>query len=146
MTIFSKLYPLPRLLSLPVTFSSGLSVLRVMLTASVTVILAALSDVSAQQNSDQSWRWAGDVPLEPSLVIYPEQGMSFDSANARMMLIQATTTAENDQILGFYNSVLPSLGWQGEQGIYIRDDEQIQVKPVTIGGVVFWQILLSPRP
>ena len=58
-------------------------------------------------------RWAGDVPIMNGLSVEPELGFAFDSPNGRIVMIFASSTANEADILGFYNESLAAIGWVG---------------------------------
>ena len=71
----------------------------------------------------QQHRWAGDVPIMQGWQIEPELGFAFDSPNGRIVMIFASTSADEDDIMAFYGQTLAQLGWTGGAGNWVRDTE-----------------------
>ena len=61
------------------------------------------------QAETQQHRWAGDVPIMQGWQIEPELGFAFDSPNGRIVMIFASTSADDDDIMAFYARPWPSL-------------------------------------
>lgn len=97
---------------------------------------------------DKPLIWVGNIPIEPSFALQPKQGIYFDTPAMRITKIIARSDAENAEILEFYNINLPALGWQGSDGIYTKDAEQLVIQPLEMAKISetesLWVILLSP--
>ena len=90
-------------------------------------------------------RWAGDVPIMNGLSIEPELGFAFDSPNGRIVMIFASATAPASKIMAFYGSTLAQLGWVGENGDWVREEEKLKVGIVQTARGPLWRIMLQPR-
>ena len=93
----------------------------------------------------QQHRWAGDVPIMQSWQIEPELGFAFDSPNGRIVMIFASTSADEDDIMAFYGQTLAQLGWKGGAGKWVRDAEKLVIGKVQTARGVLWRLMLQPR-
>ena len=99
---------------------------------------------SAQAETQQH-RWAGDVPIMHSWQIEPELGFAFDSPNGRIVMIFASTSADDDDIMAFYGQTLAQLGWMGGAGNWVRDAEKLVIGKVQTARGALWRLMLQPR-
>ena len=90
-------------------------------------------------------RWAGDVPIMQSWQIEPELGFAFDSPNGRIVMIFASTSADEDDIMVFYGQALAQLGWTGGAGNWVRDAEKLVIGKVQTARGALWRLMLQPR-
>ena len=93
----------------------------------------------------QQHRWAGDVPIMQSWQIEPELGFAFDSPNGRIVMIFASTAADEDDIMAFYGQTLAQLGWTGGAGNWVRNAERLAIGKVQTARGVLWRMMLQPR-
>ena len=93
----------------------------------------------------QQHRWAGDVPIMQGWKIEPELGFAFDSPNGRIVLIFASTSADEDNIMAFYGQTLAQLGWTGGAGNWVRDAEKLVIGEVQTARGALWRLMLQPR-
>ena len=93
----------------------------------------------------QQHRWAGDVPIMQSWQIEPELGFAFDSPNGRIVMIFASTSADEDNIMTFYGQTLAQLGWMGGAGNWVRDTEKLVIGKVQTARGALWRLMLQPR-
>jgi len=93
----------------------------------------------------QQHRWAGDVPIMQSWQIEPELGFAFDSPNGRIVMIFASTSADEDAIMAFYGQTLAQLGWTGVAGNWVRDAEKLVIGKVQTARGGLWRLMLQPR-
>ena len=93
----------------------------------------------------QQHRWAGDVPIMRGLQIEPELGFAFDSPNGRIVMIFASSLADEDDIMAFYDQTLAQLGWTGSDGNWIRDAEKLVIGEVQTARGALWRLMLQPR-
>ena len=93
----------------------------------------------------QQHRWAGDVPIMQSWQIEPELGFAFDSPNGRIVMIFASTLADEDAIMAFYGQTLAQLGWTGGAGNWVRDTEKLVIGKVQTARGALWRLMLQPR-
>ena len=90
-------------------------------------------------------RWAGDVPIMNGLSIEPELGFAFDSPDGRIVMIFASSTVPVSKIMGFYGSTLAQLGWDGDNGIWIRGEEKLVIGAVETARGPLWRLMLQPK-
>ena len=93
----------------------------------------------------QQHRWVGDVPIMQSWQIEPELGFAFDSPNGRIVMIFASTSADEDDIMAFYGQTLAQLGWSGGAGNWVRDGEKLVIGKVQTARGALWRLMLQPR-
>ena len=93
----------------------------------------------------QQHRWVGDVPIMHSWQIEPELGFAFDSPNGRIVMIFASTSADDDDIMAFYGQTLAQLGWTGGAGNWVRDAEKLVIGKVQTARGALWRLMLQPR-
>ena len=93
----------------------------------------------------QQHRWAGDVPIMQGWQIEPELGFAFDSPNGRIVMIFASTSADEDDIMAFYGQTLAQLGWAGGAGNWVRDAEKLVIGKVQTARGALWRLMLQPR-
>ena len=93
----------------------------------------------------QQHRWAGDVPIMQSWQIEPELGFAFDSPNGRIVMIFASTSADEGDIMAFYGQTLAQLGWTGGAGNWVRDAEKLVIGKVQTARGALWRLMLQPR-
>jgi len=93
----------------------------------------------------QQHRWAGDVPIMQGWQIEPELGFAFDSPNGRIVMIFASTAADENDIMEFYGQTLAQLGWTGGAGNWVRDAEKLVISKVQTARGALWRLMLQPR-
>ena len=93
----------------------------------------------------QQHRWAGDVPIMQSWQIEPELGFAFDSPNGRIVMIFASTLADEEDTMAFYGRTLAQLGWTGGAGNWVRDAEKLMIGKVQTARGTLWRLMLQPR-
>ena len=93
----------------------------------------------------QQHRWVGDVPIMQSWQIEPELGFAFDSPNGRIVMIFASTSADEDDIMAFYGQTLAQLGWMGGAGNWVRGAEKLVIGKVRTARGALWRLMLQPR-
>ena len=93
----------------------------------------------------QQHRWAGDVPIMQGWKIEPELGFAFDSPNGRIVMIFASTAADEDDIMAFYGQTLAQIGWTGGAGNWVRDAEKLVIGEVQTARGALWRLMLQPR-
>ena len=93
----------------------------------------------------QQHRWAGDVPIMQGWKIEPELCFAFDSPNGRIVMIFASTSADEDDIMAFYGQALAQLGWTGGAGNWVRDAEKLVIGEVQTARGALLRLMLQPR-
>ena len=97
------------------------------------------------KSDTQQHRWVGDVPIMQGWQIEPELGFAFDSPNGRIVMIFASTAADEDDIMEFYGQTLAQLGWTGGAGDWVRDAEKLMIGKVQTARGALWRLMLQPR-
>ena len=123
--------------------ASGLT--RAFVTALMMLIVGQLLICQPVKAETQQHRWAGDVPIMQSWQIEPELGFAFDSPNGRIVMIFASTSADEDDIMAFYGQTLAQLGWTGGAGNWVRDREKLLIGKVQTARGALWRLMLQPR-
>ena len=117
--------------------------------AAALMVLMVIGDQSligqSAKAETQQHRWAGDVPIMQSWQIEPELGFAFDSPNGRIVMIFASTSADEDNIMTFYGQTLAQLGWTGGAGNWVRDTEKLVIGKVQTARGALWRLMLQPR-
>ena len=84
-----------------------------------------------------------DLPLMPGLVEDAGSGMTFDTAQGRIVEAFATGPISEGGVMDFYDETLPQLGWRPDgPGVFSREREILKVEfpggpdavsPLTVG-------------
>jgi len=90
-------------------------------------------------------QWVGDLPIMAEMTIEPELGFAFDSPGGRIVLVFASSPADPDGVMTYYNDALSSLGWVGSDGSWERGRELLDLAQVDTSTGRLWRIRLSPR-
>ena len=93
----------------------------------------------------QQHRWAGDVPIMQGWQIEPELGFAFDSPNGRIVMIFASTSTDEDDVMAFYGQTMAQLGWTGGAGNWVRNTEKLVIGKVQTARGTLWRLMLQPR-
>ena len=93
----------------------------------------------------QQHRWAGDVPIMQGWKIEPELGFAFDSPNGRSVMIFASTSTDEDEIMALCGQTLAQLGWTGGAGNWVRGAEKLVIGEVQTARGALWRLMLQPR-
>ena len=113
----------------------------------VSFALVAFGNLSPSQVAAQSQQhsWVGDVPIMPDLSVEPALGFAFDSPNGRIVMIFASSTANEADIFGFYNESLTAIGWVGGDGEWRRGPETLVIKEVSTAAGRLWRLMIRPH-
>ena len=115
--------------------------IRQFITAFALVLLAAVSARAEGFLSAYE-----DLPLAPGLTELVESGVAFDSPGGRIVEAFAQGTVKPADILKFYATTLPQLGWTRESDtLYRREAEVLRLDPVTKGKGVTLRYAVSPE-
>ena len=109
--------------------------------------VVAFGNMSLSQAAAQSQQhsWVGDVPIMADLSVEPALGFSFDSPNGRIVMIFASSTANSEDILGFYNKSLAAIGWVGGDGEWRRGPEMLVISEVSTAAGRLWRLMVRPH-
>jgi hypothetical protein len=87
-----------------------------------------------------------DVPVMPALTELPDQTVVFDKAEGRIIeSIAEIHDATNQQILEYYASTLPQLGWIAENPqSYTRETERLRLQFEKLDKHRFLRLMIAP--
>ncbi len=88
-----------------------------------------------------------DIPLAPGARELPDEGISFDKPEGRIMGVTAVSEAGTpEQIRSFYNQALPPLGWAVQpDGSFVRETERLRLNVEAHEGVSVIRLQVEPR-
>jgi hypothetical protein len=88
-----------------------------------------------------------DMPLMPGLRELPEQMVSFDKPEGRIIeTMAAIESGDAESIRAYYESALPELGWaRVEDGVFVRQSEMLRMSVEQYQGQGFLRMVISPR-
>lgn len=88
-----------------------------------------------------------DIPLMPGLVELAEEAMVFDKPEGRVVEAAAITEEKNtNKIKGFYQTILPQLGWvSAGDGIFRRGDETLEIDVSSQEALSLLKVRVFPR-
>ena len=120
--------------------------LRQFLAASVFLGIFGFSMMAAA--ADAFFLELEDLPIMTGLVENQAASMTFETANGRIVEVEASGAVAADAVRGFYAETLPQLGWvRVADGIFERDRERLQLDISDVGGGrVLVAFSLSPKP
>ena len=86
-----------------------------------------------------------DVPLMDGLAVVEGKGMVFDTAAGRLVESYARGAVGRAEVLAFYDSALPQLGWTGTgHGAFQREGERLAIRFLGPDGDLVVHFTLSP--
>ena len=106
-------------------------------------VVGSLTPTKAAKS--QQYSWVGDVPIMADLSVEPALGFAFDSPNGRIVMIFASSTAKAADIIGFYNDLLPAIGWVGGDGTWRRGPETLVISEVSTAAGQLWRLMVRPH-
>ena len=75
-----------------------------------------------------------DVPLMPTLDVVEDETFSVDNEDGRLFFSKAMTTTAAADVLRFYKSTLPQLGWdETESGVFNREGDVLSISVTSVG-------------
>ncbi len=87
-----------------------------------------------------------DLPLMPGLEEMKENRLVFDKPAGRIVESYAGGAMTRHDVLAFYDTTLPQLGWRRDSsGGYLRDGERLQLTLREAAGGVTVQFRLLPQ-
>ncbi len=105
-----------------------------------------LSGSPAMAEESRFFSELNDVPLMPGLYELTEKTVVFDKPEGRIVESFAVSEAENaSQIKGFYDSILPQLGWVRQGDSYSRGEEILRLSVDSGPALNVLKITVSPR-
>lgn len=116
--------------------------------ASVLALGALLVFGGTAHAADAFFDVLEDLPMMEGLAENQAASVTFETANGRIVEVEASGAVEAAAVRAFYAEILPQLGWQrvGED-LYSRDQERLQLTVSDAGnGRVIAAFSLSPIP
>jgi len=87
-----------------------------------------------------------DLPLMPGLTELSGSGYAFGSSNGRIVEAYATGDVSQQQVLDFYSSTLPQLGWEAATNhSYRRQGERLAIEFVKGTGPLTVHFTVTPE-
>jgi len=87
-----------------------------------------------------------DLPLMPGLKELSGSGYAFGSSNGRIVEAYATGEVSQQQVLDFYSSTLPQLGWEAATThSYHRQGERLAIEFVKGNGPLTVHFTVTPE-
>jgi len=87
-----------------------------------------------------------DLPLAPGLAEVAGSGLSFDSPAGRIVEAHAHGAVKTAEVLHFYASTLPQLGWTRETDkLYRREAEVLRLETANDHGGLSIRFAISPE-
>jgi hypothetical protein len=95
----------------------------------IAILVAPLFSVPAQATDYLTG--ASDLPLAAGLKEQPDKGAVFDTPLGSIVTAYATGDAKPQDVLDFYDSTLPQLGWERDKpGTYHRKKQTLKIDVV----------------
>ena len=111
----------------------------------MTLLAATIVGGGKARADSLQQQWVGDLPIMAGMTIEPELGFAFDSPSGRIVLVFASSSADPEGVMAYYNDALSSLGWVGSDGSWERGRELLGLAQVDTSTGRLWRIRLSPR-
>ena len=140
--VYLSLTPLVSVRRLPVVLRLAQRLAIVLAVSLAAVMMVGAGNARADSLQQQ---WVGDLPIMAEMTIEPELGFAFDSPGGRIVLVFASSPADPDGVMTYYNDALSSLGWVGSDGSWQRGRELLDLAQVDTSTGRLWRIRLSPR-
>jgi hypothetical protein len=87
-----------------------------------------------------------DLPLMPGLTQLSGSGYAFDSSTGRIVEAYAAGDVSQQQVLDFYSSTLPQLGWEAATShSYRRQGERLAIEFVKGSGPLTVHFTVTPE-
>lgn len=114
---------------------------------SVSVFLGVLLFSMASFAADVFFTDLEELPIMSGLVENQAAAVTFETANGRIIEVEASGTVSAEKVLEFYGQTLPQLGWgKVSEGAFQRDQERLTLKITDVGaGRVLVAFSLSPK-
>ncbi len=85
--------------------------------------------VSTSYAADSFLTKTSDIPLMQGLKISPSNQMDFDTPTGQVLTLEGVSkTKTGDEVIAFYGSVLPQMGWKNvEKGSFLRQSDTLNI-------------------
>lgn len=115
---------------------------------SVSAIICFLLAPAIAVAADAFFTDLEDLPIMSGLAENQAAAVTFETANGRIIEVEASGAVKADAVLTFYGETLPQLGWtRAAEGVFERDQERLTL---TISDAESDRLLvafsLSPKP
>jgi len=115
---------------------------------SVSAILCFLLAPAIADAADAFFTDLEELPIMSGLVENQAAAVTFETANGRIIEVEASGAVKAAAVLAFYGETLPQLGWtKAADGIFERDQERLMlsISDAEVGRVLV-AFSLSPKP
>lgn len=114
---------------------------------SLSVLLVALMFSGVTNAEDAFFTDLEELPIMSGLAENQAAAVTFETANGRIIEVEASGTVSATKVIEFYSETLPQLGWEKVgDGTFQRDQEQLTLKITDIdAGRVLVAFSLSPK-
>lgn len=114
---------------------------------SLSVFLGALMLSTASYAADAFFADLEELPIMSGLVENQAAAVTFETANGRIIEVEASGTVSAEEVVEFYSETLPQLGWEKVGDIaFQRDQERLTLRITDVGaGRVLVAFSLSPK-
>lgn len=101
----------------------------------------------AQAQTPKFFSMMPDIPIKPGLEEIEEQALSFDKPQGRIIeSIAEVQNGREDDILSYYQSSLPQLGWRQKNATtFTRDSERLILNFESYESKNFLRLTIQPR-
>ncbi|WP_416897848.1 MAG: hypothetical protein ACMVY4_20760 [Minwuia sp.] len=109
-------------------------------------LLFALVLLVAAPAAASDWIESLDIPLMPGLSLTPDSETVFETADARIVELEARGAVAPEDVRRYYASALAGLGWQGDpvSGM-MRDGERLRLEIAGGGATTVVAFRLTPQ-
>lgn len=113
----------------------------------LTILCLFLVSLSASA-ADAFFTDLEELPIMSGLAENQAAAVTFETANGRIIEVEASGAVDADAVFRFYGETLPQLGWtRVENGVFERDQERLTLKiSDTAADRVLVAFSLSPKP
>jgi hypothetical protein len=122
------------------------ALLLALLIGAGTMMGGAMGPVAAASDNGGFVAGVEDLPLMPGLTELSGSGYAFGSSNGRIVEAYATGEVSQQQVLDFYSSTLPQLGWEAATThSYRRQGERLAIDFVKGNGPLTVHFTVTPE-
>lgn len=113
----------------------------------LSVFLGALMLSGVTNAADAFFTDLEELPIMSGLAENQAAAVTFETANGRIIEVEASGAVSAAKVTEFYSETLPQLGWEKVgDGAFQRDQEQLTLKITDVGaGRVLVAFSLSPK-
>ena len=106
------------------------------------LVVMSLSTPSAAQGF---FTTVTDLPLMGGMVELTDEALFYDKPEGRIVEVTAHGEVKRADVVGFYTTTLPQLGWQPQGDQYERDGERLSITYQQTGGVLRIRLSINPK-